>query len=405
MKLDETTPVRVVVCGALFGQVYLRAFGRPGTDLELAGILARGSERSRAVADLHGVPLWTDIDQIPSDVRIACVVVRGGLLGGPGVELAKALMARGLHVLEEHPLHHDELADCLRTARKQGVTYHLNPFYTNTLPVRRFVAAAHELLRRRPPLYVDAACGFQVAYSLLDILGRALGTVRPWTFGALAESPADLSAATPLDVPFRSLDGVIGGVPCTLRIQNQMDPADPDNYAHLMHRVVIGTEAGNLELVGTHGPIVWSPRPDFPRAVRDPAARAHFDYTGPDPEALRGHLEVPSAGVLGPAEAPGYREIFESVWPDGVAHALARLRRDATAGDPGTRRGQYHLTLCRLWQEITIRLGPPELVRADAPRLLGPAEVAQLAKAADAVTPDVAGAADHVNATRTGAFA
>src|SRR5205085_2139601 len=82
-----------------------------------------------------------------------------GLIGGPGVDIAKALMARGLHVLQEHPLHYDELADCLRTARKNKVTYHLNPFYTNTAPVRRYIGAVRELLRDRPPLYVDAACG------------------------------------------------------------------------------------------------------------------------------------------------------------------------------------------------------------------------------------------------------
>lgn len=377
-------PVRVVVAGALFGQVYLRAFGLPGSPFRLAGILARGSERSRAVAAHHDVPLFTDTGQIPDDVTMACVVVRGGLLGGPGVEIAKALMARGMHVIQEHPLHHDELADCLREARRQGVTYHLNPFYTNTAPVRRFLGAAGELLRHRRPLYVDAACGFQVAYSLLDIIGQVLGKVRPWSLGDLAAAPSRLDLVTDLDVPFRSLDGVIGGVPVTLRIQNQMDPADPDNYAHLMHRVIVGTEAGNLELVGTHGPVVWSPRPDFPRAVRDPSADPHFDYRNPDAEALRSHLEVPSAGVLGPAEAASYRTIFEEVWPAGVAHALQLLHRDAMAGEPATRRGQYHLTLCQLWQEITTRLGPPELVKAPAPALLDPAAVAGLARAADA---------------------
>lgn len=370
---------RVVVCGALFGQVYLRAFALPGVPFELAGILARGSDRSRGVAEHHGVPLFTDVGQIPDDVEMACVVVRGGLLGGPGVGLAKALMARGIHVLQEHPLHHDELADCLRTARRHRVTYHLNPFYTNTAPVRRFLGAVAELRRRQAPLWLDAACGFQVAYSLLDIVGQALGTVRPWHLGELAAVPAGLRPGA--DVPFRSLDGVIGGVPVTLRIQNQMDPADPDNYAHLMHRMVVGTEAGNLELVGTHGPVVWSPRPDFPRAVRDPAATPHFDYSDPDAEALRSHLDVPSAGVLGRPDAPSYREIFEDVWPAGVAHALLRLRRDALAGDPAARRGQYHLTLCQLWQEITTRLGPPELVQAPAPRLLDGAAVAAIDRA------------------------
>jgi thiazolinyl imide reductase len=382
--------MRVVVCGALFGQVYLQAFSQPGLPFELAGIYARGSERSRAVARHHGVPLFTSTDELPDDLDIACVVVRGGLLGGPGVEIAKTMMSRGLHVLQEHPLHHDELADCLRFARRHGVVYHLNPFYTNVAPVRRFVGAAGELVRRQRPLYIDATCGFQVAYSLLDILGRALGRVRPWSFGNLAGQPADRAALSDLDVPFRSIDGVLAGVPTTLRIQNQMDPADPDNYAHLMHRVVIGTEAGNLSLVGTHGPVVWSPRPDFPRAVREPGARPHFESDPETAEALRNHLDVPSAGVLGPVEPPSYREIFEQVWPAGIGYALSALRRDVLTGESGARRGQYHLTLCKLWQDLTTRLGPPELVDSVAPTLFGPDDIRALEKAgleAEQVTP------------------
>ncbi|WP_055483328.1 Gfo/Idh/MocA family oxidoreductase [Sphaerimonospora mesophila] len=378
---------RVLVAGTKFGQVYLQAFRRPGFPFELAGILARGSERSLACAEHYGVPLYTDPGQVPGDVRLACVVIRGGLLGGPGAEVAQALMERGVHVLQEHPLHHDELAACLRTAKRAGVVYHLNSFYVNVAPVRRFLAAAAELLARRPARYVDAACGFQVAYALLDILGRSLGGVRPWAFTPPAPRDAAAARLTTLDVPFRGLDGVLAGVPLTLRVQNQLDPADPDNHAHLLHRITIGTEAGNLTLVGTHGPVVWSPRPDFPREVQDAATgTVHFAEGPPggaDSGAAGDHLDVPSAVPLGPAEAPSYRRIFDTVWPEGIEHALRRLHAAASAGTSPAREGQYHLTLCRLWQDITALLGPPELVRGEEPRMLGPDAVKALATAAE----------------------
>jgi thiazolinyl imide reductase len=420
--------MKVIVCGTRFGQVYLEAFRNeafrdeafrneafrneafrneafrneafrdPASPYELAGILATGSQRSQACARRYGAPLYTAPDQLPADVDIACVVIRGGLLGGRGSQLAQELMARGIHVLQEHPLHHDELAECLRVARRHRVVYHLNAFYPHQVPVRRFVAAARVLLARRPARYVDAACGFQLAYSLLDILGEALGGVRPYAFGSPpAALSAEVAGATALDVPFRSVAGVLAGVPLTLRVQNQMDPADPDNYAHLMHRISIGTEAGNLTLVGTHGPVVWTARPDFPRAVADPSAAPHFD-------ALRAGSAPPdSATVLGPAGAPSFDELFATVWPAGVVHALDTLRHAIETGADPLRRGQYHLTLCRLWQDLTLRLGPPDLVSAQPPRMLTGDELAELSAAADGVRPSTVVGSAVVGAAVVGA--
>jgi thiazolinyl imide reductase len=357
-----STKLRVLVCGTRFGQVYLEAFRDPDLPFTLAGILATGSERSRACAQRYGAPLYTDPDQLPDDIDMACVVIRGGLLGGQGSALAQALMGRGIHVLQEHPLHHDELAECLRQARRNRVTYQLNSFYVNVAPVRRFLAAAGELLARQPALYVDAACGFQMAYSLLDILGRALGGIGPWALGDVA-APAGGGAAD-RDVPFRSVDAVLAGVPATLRVQNQMDPADPDNYAHLMHRVTIGVEAGSLTLVGTHGPTVWTARPEFPREVGGPAARPHFE------EPAGGDRPAPSASVLGPAEVPDYGEVFAKIWPAGVGRALGAMREAIESGADPLRQGQYHLSLCRVWQDLARRLGPPELLATEPPRML-----------------------------------
>ncbi|GAB3934999.1 hypothetical protein GCM10027614_09010 [Micromonospora vulcania] len=51
-------------------------------------------------------------------------------------------------------------------------------------------------------------------------------------------------------------------------------------------------------------------------------------------------------------------------------------------GEKPARHGQYHLTLCQLWQDVTARLGPPDLVHSVPPRMLVPAEVAELADAA-----------------------
>jgi len=362
--------MNVVVCGTTFGQVYLEAFRRTDLPLRLAGVLSQGSERSRACADHYGVPLFTDVDELPGDVDAACVVVRGGLLGGRGVELSRRLIERGVHVLQEHPLHHDELAECLRLARRHGVVHHVNSFYPHVAQVRAFIAAVRALLDLQRPLYVDAACGFQLAYSLLDVVRLALGGVRPW---GLAGPAASEPGTAPV---FRALDGTIAGVPLTLRVQNQLDPGDPDNFAHLMHRVTVGTESGSLTLVGTHGPVVWTPRPRYPHIPRDPGSAPYFAGAAEDDPA------APSAVVLGPAIAPTFREVFRTEWPAAVGRALLQLRRAILDGEDPLRSGQHHLAVCKLWQEIAARLGPPERLSGSLPPVLTDEQVTLLAAAA-----------------------
>ena len=116
--------LRVAIVGAgMIGRAHARAFRTLGATFQPAP--ARVELTVLADADLElardaqvrwevgrVVPSWREV--VDADVDIACVVVSGGINGGPGAELARALMARGIHVLQEHPLHHDELADCLR---------------------------------------------------------------------------------------------------------------------------------------------------------------------------------------------------------------------------------------------------------------------------------------------------
>jgi thiazolinyl imide reductase len=301
------------------------------------------------------VPLYASPDELPSDIDIACVVIGTAMTGGPGLDIALALMARGIHVLQEHPLHHDELVRCLREAHRHGVVYHLNTHYVHVEPVRRFVATASALIRHQRPLFVDAAGAFQVAFTLFDIVGQALGGLRPWSLTRPPPAPAGYH------LPFRSLDGVIAGVPCTVRIQNELDPRAPDNFAHFSHRVSIGTEGGNLMLANTHGPLLWFPRPHMPADLADAAMFV---------DSAARHLGLPSASVIGPPAAPSYREVLGSLWPDGVRRALAELRQAITDGGSARGRAQYHLALCRLTQDVATRLGPVTLRHQDDPHVL-----------------------------------
>ncbi|MFI0039155.1 Gfo/Idh/MocA family oxidoreductase [Streptomyces mutabilis] len=356
--MNTSTPFRVLVCGTNFGRFYAEAARRrPG--YALAGILSRGSAASRAYAERLGVPHYTDADDLPAGIDAACVAVSSSISGGRGTELARTLMDRGIHVLQEHPVHLTELTDNLRHARRRGVQYRLNTHYPHVAPVRDFIDAARRLVARQRPLFVDAATPVHLMHPLVDILGQAMGTLRPWRFADPAPLPADIGPQ-----PFRSLHGVFAGAPLTLRVHHQLDPADRDNHALHWHRVSLGTEGGVLTLADTHGPVLWSPRLHIGRD-----ADRRFVLDGPG----TGRLGLGTTAVVG--NTGTFRTVFSDLWPQAIGSALDGLREAVGQGGDALRTGQYDLAVCRIWTELAARLGPPEIVRPDTPRPLAVSDV------------------------------
>ncbi|GAB7045059.1 Gfo/Idh/MocA family oxidoreductase [Catenuloplanes indicus] len=349
-------PLRVVVCGTNFGRFYTRAVAaHPGCTL--AGVLSTGSDYSRAHAAAAGVTSYTSAAELPSDVDAACVVVGGAVSGGHGTELALALLARGVHVLQEHPVHPDEIAACLRAARKAGVQYRVNTHYRHLAPVRQFLDAAARLRERRTLLFADVATSVHVLQPLADILIRALGGARPRRLSVPSDS-----------APLRSLHGELAGVPLTLRVQNQIDPGDRDNHALFWHRIALGTDGGVLTLADTHGPVLWSPRLHAPR---DADRRLLTTGAGPS-------LDLPTTSVLGAATQPTYRDAFDDLWPRAIGVALSELAGAIEAGGDPLRGGQPDLAMAGWWRELMEVLGPPELISPPAPVPLAAAELGEV---------------------------
>lgn len=327
-------PWRVLVCGSTFGQFALAAV-HASPDMEAAALLARGSDRSVRVAQRAGIPLIVraaDVGEI-GHLDAAYVAVRSGSMGGPGTELARELLARGVAVVQEHPVHHDELVSCLRAAGASGAAYRVGDLYPQLPAARRFTGAAATLRGLRPVRYATGAASVQVLLPLLHILGNALGGLRPWRLDA-----HDAGGG------WRVLTGEIAGVPTVLRVHAEIDPDAPDDHLVLPHQVTVGTDAGDLGLTDVHGPVTWSPRLHVPDAVKE-----HLDVDGPG----TGHLAEPPVVVLGPAP-PSYRELMATAWPAAIGRDLLALR----AG-PDARHGQYLLSLTRLWHDATEAVGYP----------------------------------------------
>ncbi|MFE1485043.1 Gfo/Idh/MocA family oxidoreductase [Streptomyces fimicarius] len=356
--MSTSTPLRVLVCGTNFGRFYAEAVRRrPG--YTLAGILSRGSAASRAYADSLGVPFYAHPGDLPADIDAACVAVSSSISGGEGSELARVLMDRGIHVLQEHPVHLKELTDNLKHARSRGVQYRLNTHYPHVAPVRSFIDAARRLVARQRPLFLDAATPVHLMHPLVDVLGQAMGTLRPWRFADPVPLPAEIGAQ-----PFRSLHGVFAGAPLTLRVHHQLDPADRDNHALHWHRISLGTEGGVLTLADTHGPVLWSPRLHIDR---DGDRRFVLDGPG------TGRLGLGTTAVVGATGT--FRTVFSDLWPEAIGSALDGLREAVAQGGDALRAGQYDLAVCRIWTDLAARLGPPEIVRPATPRPLAVSDV------------------------------
>lgn len=112
-----------------------------------------GSARSRELAHAFGIPLYTSPEQITRMPDIACIVVRSTVAGGTGTQLARHFLTRGVHVIQEHPLHPDDISSLQTLAQEQGCCYWVNTFYPHTRAGRTWLRDAQQLrrcwLRRR----------------------------------------------------------------------------------------------------------------------------------------------------------------------------------------------------------------------------------------------------------------
>ena len=345
--------LRVIVCGTTFGRVYLSGIAQLPEEFELVGILARGSDHSVGCAQRYNVPLYTDVNQLPHDgIDAACVVVRSTVVGGQGTKLANDLLMRGIHVMQEHPVHHDELAKCLRSARQSACHYRLNSFYPDIEPVHRFILTARQALQQSEAVYIDAACSIHVLFPLVDILGQSLGGFRPWSF-----LPRTNGSKTE---PLSSLCGQIGGVFITLRVQNQINPIDPDNHTYLLHRIVLCTNNGSLMLTDTHGLVLWTPRMHVTRR-KDGV----LDLFGSDPL-----LDLPTLELVEPLQKRSLKNVFTDLWTESIKIALCRFRQTIVSGKDDKHLGQYQLTACRVWQDIGQQLGSAQIISFQDPQPL-----------------------------------
>lgn len=349
---------KVVVCGTGFGTFYTEAVHR-SPEFELAGIVAQGSPRSVASARHYGVPLYHRVEDVPDDVDTACVVIRSSSLGGMGTDMSLAFLERGIHVILEQPVHHDDLKRCFKSARAHSCCFMTGDMYLNMPEMRRFLQVWRYLVSLgQKPEYLIASSSVQAFYPFVEMLCELMpagATVRLTQIGQQQSS-------------FKVVSGFLGELPFTLEWNNEMNPRDPDNFMQLLHSFTAFFPGGRLELVDTRGPLLWYPRLNMPWSVLD---------GGCLPETYPEHMNEKSLQILTPdigsLEQPYYWAV-ENSWVEGIRRDLLRLAEMAEQPGLFLSKAQREQRASRLWNDLTREIGyaalnaglePPSLVAAD----------------------------------------
>lgn len=243
--------MRVLVCGTNYGATYIRALASGHGNAQLGGILSTGSARSIAYAQQAQVPHFTSLDLIAAgNFDIACVAVPGEA----GIQLAMALLAKGIHVLCEHPIGAEQAAKALAIAQMHRCVFQINAHFADLPAPQAFYRSLAVAAQMGPALHFDLAVNLRTLYSGLDLIGRALGSldameiISPPRTGTAPDLFANLRLAGPK-------------AQISLLCQNFASAADDGSATLLNHRCSATFAHGNLLLAESNGPVLWFPTP------------------------------------------------------------------------------------------------------------------------------------------------
>jgi yersiniabactin synthetase, thiazolinyl reductase component len=308
-------PLNVLVCGTNYGRTYLEAIKLGSRNYRLAGILARGSARSRELAREYHVPLYVGIEDLALDIEVACAV-----MGASGFDVVLGLLGRGIHVLCEHPYKPSRLQLALDTAASRSLCFHVNGHFADLEAAAVFVSHCRRASASIPS-FIHVIATDRSLYAALDILRRVLRSFAPFQFQVTSRLP-----------PFILVQGLLGGVPVTLHIQrNAGNVVLPDaSPAYLAdHRIAAGFPSGILTLLSMNGPVVWNANLNCVAQPTEPLFTiAHADRT----------------------------LTSESLWQQRVAANLAAIstinKSMSEHSTPHQQAPEYLLDVSRAWEAI-----------------------------------------------------
>lgn len=345
------TKPRALVVGSTFGAHYVRGLAHPDSPLTLAGIVGRGSTRSRQMAADVGVPFYPLPDaptmdeslaqaQLP-DVDVACVVVRSAISGGPGDDIVNAFLRRGTTVVQEHPAHTTSVIDHLFTARNAASThtplYALNSFYVKLPTVQNFLHCVDQVREQSQVKAIEVRRSIHILYPVLDIVAHLMPGPLPRLL--LQQDIHIVQHPAHPEVVNVAIDW--DGTPVDIRLYNRIAPQDPDNHSQPLFTCIVETTDGELSLDHVHASTRWQPRSHY--------VDGHITA---DRNQLSSHI----VGDPRYSQEPTAAQIFDQLWPLGVQRQLSHVLAATTQQEAF---GQKDLAVVQLWQDIAGQLPAP----------------------------------------------
>lgn len=313
--------MKVLVCGTNYGSTYIRALAGGQGVAQLAGIFSTGSARSIAYAQQARVPHFTSLDAVSdSHFDIACVAVSGAA----GIQLAMALLAKGIHVLCEHPIGAEQAAKAQAIAQMHQRVFQINAHFADLPAPQSFYRSLAVAAQMGPALHFDLAANLRTLYSGLDLIGRALGSLDGLEAIASPAAPG-LFASLRLAGPKAQV---------SLLCQNFASAADDGSATLLNHRCSATFAHGNLLLAESNGPVLW-----FPSPVSMP------------PQHWRNYLPVD----MGQMDAALLQQQRDSANLAAILDMMAVIRGQAPQPH---QRPEYLLALTGLWERVLHALQP-----------------------------------------------
>lgn len=355
-------PRRVLIVGSKFGELYLNAFLQPQSGLELVGILAQGSVRSQQLARDFNVPLFRSLDELPDDIDIACVVIRAEVIGGKGDQLTQALLARGISVIQEHPLDAEAIKRHQLNANKHDAMFWVNSFYSQCHAGRSWLHAARQVshLSQQRPVSGYLTTSRQLLFSALDLLLQACHCPEQMEIVYVGQRSS----------AFHCFELSFAETTVTLNVQSYLDPRDPDMHNLVMHKMTLIWPVGYLTQEASYGPVIWTPVLHAPDHLNSEQS-LYLNASQPDGN----YLHQTTSQILCPA-TKNWMTAFECDGAKGVALLLNTLSSVLNGAPcPPAFAYDYQLRLAGLWQQILRIMGEPITQDLPSPVWIEPAKL------------------------------
>lgn len=327
------------VVGTKFGAYYAHALQGRG----LRALIGKEGIQGRQLAKKLNYDYFSDIESALADNRPTCaiVAVRSSIVGGDGDQIVRRLLQEGILVLQELPMHPQDMVQSLHIARENNTRFQITPVYDHTPSVRCFLHAAQKLSDQSGIRSVEMRVSIQTLTCALLVLAEIIG------------SPSLAITTTPMAGFAKILiSGSWQGTAVDIVLFNRFDAASPDDNAQPLMQIILISDEGELMLHSPYGQVIWESRFQQSQSIIKEQNIGQKDFL---------FYSSPLKGV------PIQDHLFQDI-NSAIRSTVAQF---ITSHQANNAQLQRQLTVLQLWQIIGTQVGQPQQQNLPPPKAIG----------------------------------